>query len=77
VNPGEWHRVEFHYKYETSPGAGDGILRWSVNGVLNGNYHNVRYPACCFQQFEFAPTLQRPPPAEQYMYIDHTYINVP
>jgi hypothetical protein len=52
-------------------------MRWWVNGVLNGAYTDVRFPGCCFQQFEFAPTLQNPPPAEQYMYIDHTYVSAP
>jgi hypothetical protein len=46
-----------------------------VNGTLNGDYRDVRYPACCFLQFEFAPTLQKPPLAEQYMYIDHAYVS--
>jgi len=57
-------------------GAGDGILRWWVDGVLNGAYCNVSFPAngTGFQQFEFAPTIQIPPRAEQYMYIDHTSI---
>jgi hypothetical protein len=50
-------------------------MRWWVNGALNGDHRTVQYPACCFQQFEFAATLQNPPPAEQYMYIDHTRIS--
>jgi hypothetical protein len=71
----QWYRIEWYLKWESSPGAGDGIIRWSVSGILNGDYRNVRYPTCCFQQFEFAPTLQNPPPAEQYMFIDHTYVS--
>ena len=75
VSPGEWHRIEFYYKWETTPGvSGDGIIRWWVDGTLNGNYTNVHYPAGSFIEFQYAPTLQNPPPAEQYMYVDHTYI---
>ena len=78
VNPGEWHRLEFYYRWETTPGiSGDGIIRWWVDGVLNGNYTNIHYPASSFIEFQYAPTLQNPPPAEQYMYVDHTYVSVP
>jgi hypothetical protein len=69
-----WYRIEWYVKWETSPGTADGIIRWWVNTTLNGDYTNVRFPACCLSQFEFAPTLQNPPPADQYMYIDHTWI---
>jgi len=71
-----WYGIEWYVKWESTPGAGDGILRWWVDGVLNGAYCNVSFPAngTGFQQFEFAPTIQIPPRAEQYMYIDHTSI---
>jgi hypothetical protein len=76
VDVGQWHRVEFYYRWETTPGSsGDGIIRWWVDGVLNGNYTDVHYPASSFAEFQFAPTLQNPPPAEQYMYIDHTHVS--
>ena len=78
INPGEWHRIEVYYKWETVPGSsGDGIIRWWVDGVLNGNYTTVHYPASSFTEFQFAPTLQNPPAAVQYMSIDHTYVSVP
>jgi hypothetical protein len=72
-----WHRVEWYVKWESSPGAADGVLRWWVDGTLNGDYTDVRFPdhGVGFQQFEFAPTRQHPPAAEQYLYIDHTYVS--
>jgi hypothetical protein len=73
----KWYRIEWYMKWESVPGAGDGVMRWWVNGVLNGDYRNVSYPLGGFTQFEFAPTLQNPPPREQYMYIGHTYISTP
>jgi hypothetical protein len=76
VHYDQWYRIEWYVKWESSPGAGNGVIRWWVNGVLNGDYTTVQFPACCLQQFEFAPTLQNPPPAEQYMYVDHTYISI-
>jgi len=76
INPGEWHRIEFHYKWGA---AGDGIIQWWVDGVLNGDRRTVSFPlgGLGFSQFEFAPTIQIPPATEQYMYIDHTYISIP
>jgi hypothetical protein len=77
INPGEWHKIEVYYRWETTSGAANGIIRWWVDGVLNGDYTNVRYPSSDFREFQFAPTLQNPPSAEQYMYVDHTYVSVP
>jgi hypothetical protein len=76
INPGEWHRVEFYYRWETTPGvSGDGIIRWWVDGTLNGDHTNVQYPAARFQEFQFAPTVQFAGPADRYMYIDHSYVS--
>jgi len=76
INPGEWHKIEVYYKWSTT-GTADGTVRWWVDGVLNGDYTNVQYPSGSFVEFQFAPTLQNPPSAEQYMYVDHTYVSVP
>jgi len=72
-----WYRMAWYAKWPTKPGAQNGVVRWWVDGVLGGSYTNVAYPAPVtgFQQFEFAPTLQMPPPAEQYMYIGPTRIS--
>jgi hypothetical protein len=72
-----WYQIGWYVRWESSPGAGDGIIRWWVNGSLNGEYNNLVFPACCLLQFEFAPTKQSPPSANQYMYIDHTQIATP
>jgi hypothetical protein len=71
-----WYHVEWHVRWSTAPDAADGIVRWSVDGVPNGSYANVVFPSggVGFQQFEFAPTLQNPPRAVQYMYVGHTYV---
>ena len=78
VSDGEWYRIEWHVKWESRAGANDGIIRWWVNGELNGDYHDVPFPpAKGFVEFQHAPTLHRPPPEQQYMYIDHTYLSTP
>jgi hypothetical protein len=65
-----WYQISWYAKWPAKQG-GEGIVRWWVDGVLEGNYTNITFPAGVsgFLQFEFAPTLQYPPPAEQYMYI--------
>jgi hypothetical protein len=78
VDYGRWYRIEWYVKWESTRGAGDGIMRWWLNGILNGDHRDVRFPTASdgFHQFEFAPTLQEPPAQEQYMYVDHTYIGI-
>jgi len=72
-----WYRVEWYMRWETAPGAADGIIRWWIDGTLNGHYHNVAFPkgGRGFNQFEFAPTVQIPPPEMQFMYIGRTRIS--
>ena len=77
INNGEWHRLEFYYKWETTPGvSNDGILRWWVDGQLNGDHRNVHYPAARFQEFQIAPTVQFAGSQERYMYFDHSYVSI-
>ena len=78
VENNRWHRVEWYVRWTSSPDASDGILRWWVDGVLNGDHRDVPFPAIKgFLEFQHAPTRQDPPPAEQYMYVDHTYVSTP
>lgn len=76
IRHGEWHRVDWYVRWPTAAGVADGVMRWWVDGTLNGNYIDVRFPdgGDGFHQFEFAPTIQIPPPAEQYMYVDHAFV---
>lgn len=78
IEYGRWYRIDWHVKWASAPGAVDAAITWHVNGTLNGDYVDVQLPhhASAFHQFEFAPTLQMPPPAEQYLYVDHTAITV-
>jgi hypothetical protein len=76
VAKNEWFRVEWYVKWASSPGATDGSIRWWVNGVLNGDYRTLPFPAIAgFIEYQHAATMQNVPPAEQYMYIDHTYVS--
>jgi hypothetical protein len=72
----QWFRLDWHVSLPTGLRR-TATLKWWVNGIPNGDYNAVHVPPglAGFQQFEFAPTLQNPPPAEQYMFIDHTLLN--
>jgi hypothetical protein len=73
VWPGQWYFVEEYLRYPSTPGGSDGVMRWWVNGTLNGNYTNVTYPADGgFVQFEFPFTRQAKPKVASYVYLDHT-----
>ena len=75
VDNDRWYQVEWYVKWASHADATDGIVRWWVNGELNGDYRNVPFPAIRgFVEFQHASTRQDPPPTEQYMYIDHTYV---
>lgn len=45
VSLGSWHQVELYLKYSTSPTSGDGIIRWWLDGVLQGDYSNQNMPS--------------------------------
>lgn len=78
VDNDRWYQVEWYVKWASSPDAADGILRWWVNGVLNGDYRDVPFPAVrSLVEFQYAPTRQDPPPTEQFLFIDHTRVSLP
>jgi Big-like domain-containing protein len=55
---GVWHRIELYEKYSTTASSNDGIVRWWVDGVLNGNYTNLNYVQDAgWGEFQFATTF--------------------
>lgn len=81
VLPGPWHRIEWHVKYESRSGAGDGIVRWWLDGTLSGSYTDVHFPPDAgFVEYQMSPTwggvgdVKRH--ADFYRF-DHTYISMP
>ena len=54
---GGWHRLEWYLKYESAYGAGDGVIRWWLDGAPIGDYSNVRYPNDSgFSEYQISPT---------------------
>jgi len=54
---GVWHRIEWYLKYESQPGAADGIIRWWIDDALAGDYAQVRFPEDAgFVEYQISPT---------------------
>lgn len=57
ITLGQWHRVEWHMKYATTPGGSNGVLEWWLDGVLQGQYTDMETPNDAgFNEFKFSPT---------------------
>jgi uncharacterized protein YjdB len=57
VTLGTWHRIEWYVKYATSATSGDGLVKWWLDGVLQGSYANVQTPDDAgFSEFKISPT---------------------
>lgn len=81
VTLGRWHRIEWYLKYESTYGAGDGIIRWWMDRVLVGSYTNVRYPDNAgFVEYQISPTwggIGDVKTETDYYRFDHSYISSP
>jgi hypothetical protein len=79
VSLGAWHRIEIYAKYSSADSA-NGVLKWWVDGQLNGEYANLKMaPDSGFRYLQFAPTyggntgdtkLQT-----DYFWFDHTHVS--
>lgn len=53
--PNTWYHIQLYLKKSSSAGAPDGIVRWWVNGQLNGNYTNAKLYSDPFSEVRFDP----------------------
>jgi hypothetical protein len=54
---GVWHRIEWYVKYATTGTSRDGVVRWWVDGVLQGAYTDLQTPADAgIVEYTTAPT---------------------
>jgi hypothetical protein len=80
VSLGQWHRLEWYLKYDSSYGARDGIIRWWLDGVLVGNYTNVPFPNDAgFVEYQISPTwggnTGQAKTERDYYRFDHSYLS--
>jgi uncharacterized protein YjdB len=54
---GQWHRVEWYVKYSSNGSSRDGVTRWWLDGVLQGEYSDLQMPGDAgFSEYQLAPT---------------------
>jgi uncharacterized protein YjdB len=54
---GQWHRIEWYVKYSSSDSSRDGVTRWWLDGVLQGEYQDLLMPGDAgFSEYQLAPT---------------------
>ncbi len=57
VTLGQWHKVEWYIKYATTATSGDGVIKWWLDGVLQGSYSNLQTPDDAgFTEWKLSPT---------------------
>jgi hypothetical protein len=81
VRPGTWHRIEWHLKYESRRGAGDGVIRWWLDGTLLGSYVDLHFPDDAgFEEYQISPTWggvgDTKRQSDSYRF-DHSYVSLP
>jgi len=81
ITLGQWHRIEIYVKYSTGANA-DGILKWWVDGVLNGTYTNLKMVQDGgFNSVSFSPTYGGAggdvKTETDYYWFDHTRLSRP
>ncbi len=79
VTLGAWHRLELHLRYDSAPGAADGVVDWWLDGELVGSYRNRSFPAGTgFLSYSIAPTwgaVGESKTEADYLRVDHTFIS--
>jgi hypothetical protein len=76
VAPGTWHRLEWYLKYSSTPSSSDGIIRWWVDGVLQGDRTDINMPADSgFYEYRISPRWDGTAKTEQdYAWFDHVRV---
>lgn len=79
VTLGAWHRIEIYAKY-SSDSAANGVLKWWVDGQLNGAYDDLKMVQDSgFRYLQFAPTYGGNTgdvkAQTDYFWFDHTHLS--
>ena len=78
---GAWHKIEWYVKYSTTGISRDGVTRWWLDGVLQGEYTNLQMPEDSgFVEYAFCPTWGGTGGIKtqtDFFWVDHAYISTP
>jgi hypothetical protein len=84
IIPGQWYNIEAYVKASSCETCRDGIVRWWVNGELNGDYTDMNYGTGIVNEFVWGNTWDGYPngngccpTTEWHHYVDHLYISAP
>jgi hypothetical protein len=82
IFPNTWYKIEAYVRASTCTTCRNGIVKWWVNGVLNGSYTNLNYGTNIVNEWVFAQTwdghLNGCCPTQQWnFYVDHLHISAP
>jgi hypothetical protein len=72
--------LKLYFKRSSTPTTADGIIRWWINGVLRGDYTNIRWPTVNFETWRFSPTwggVGDTLACDGYWWVDHLYVSRP
>lgn len=79
VTPGSWHRLELYLRYDSAPGAGNGVIRWWLDGNLVGDYEDRSFPSGNgFLEYQIAPNwggVGDTKTQADWLRFDHTFIS--
>ncbi len=80
VTLGAWHLIEWYVKYSTTANGSDGIASWWLDGVLQGNYTDLRTPNDAgLYEYQLAPTwggTGETKGEQDFYWYDHAHISV-
>lgn len=78
---GAWHKIEWYVKYSTTGISRNGVTRWWLDGVLQGEYTDLQMPPDAgFVEYDFSPTWGGAGGVKtqtDFFWIDHVYISTP
>lgn len=81
ITIGAWTKIEVYMKKSTTSTSRDGIVKWWINGVLNGNYTNLNVSPSGLNEWVWTETwdgfLNPPANVAWSHYIDHLHLSVP
>jgi len=81
VTLGTWHLVEWYVKYSSTATSRDGVTRWWVDGVLQGDYRDLQMPDDAgFVEYDLAPTwggVEGTKTQTDFFRFDHVRISTP
>jgi len=81
VTLGAWHLIEWYVKYSNTATSRDGVTRWWVDGVLQGDYRDLQMPDDAgFIEYDLAPSwggVDGTKTETDFFRFDHARISTP